>query len=120
MSVSLCVVLCAVSCLLSCVFLFLCFFFFKQKTAYEMRISDWSSDVCSSDLRHRLYGRFVLHGGRIEPDNGCEEMLEYFDGYAASNGDVALVLMGIKLRSEERRVGKECVSTCRSRWSPYH
>src|SRR3546814_9279807 len=30
----------------------LCFFFFKQKTAYEMRISDWSSDVCSSDLRH--------------------------------------------------------------------
>src|SRR3546814_5501226 len=34
-----------------------CFFFFKQKTAYEMRISDWSSDVCSSDLqRHRLLG----------------------------------------------------------------
>src|SRR3546814_9997282 len=33
--------------------LVLCFFFFKQKTAYEMRISDWSSDVCSSDLRHR-------------------------------------------------------------------
>ncbi len=47
--------------------------------------------------RHRLYGRFVLHGGRIEPDNGCEEMLEYFDGYAAANGDIALVLMGIKL-----------------------
>jgi glycosyltransferase involved in cell wall biosynthesis len=47
--------------------------------------------------RHRLYGRFVLHGGRLEPDNGCEEMLEYFDGYAASNGDVALVLTGIKL-----------------------
>src|SRR3546814_14691922 len=33
--------------------LFLCFFFFKQKTAYEMRISDWSSDVCSSDLCRR-------------------------------------------------------------------
>src|SRR3546814_7445468 len=32
-------------------FVLLCFFFFKQKTAYEMRISDWSSDVCSSDLR---------------------------------------------------------------------
>src|SRR3546814_8468194 len=32
-------------------FFILCFFFFKQKTAYEMRISDWSSDVCSSDLR---------------------------------------------------------------------
>src|SRR3546814_1932501 len=37
-------------CCLSC-FLFWFFFFFKQKTAYEMRISDWSSDVCSSDLR---------------------------------------------------------------------
>src|SRR3546814_6662374 len=36
----------------SCVF-FCCFFFFKQKTAYEMRISDWSSDVCSSDLAVR-------------------------------------------------------------------
>src|SRR3546814_4112118 len=35
--------------LLYCV-IFICFFFFKQKTAYEMRISDWSSDVCSSDL----------------------------------------------------------------------
>src|SRR3546814_2558022 len=32
-------------------FILFCFFFFKQKTAYEMRISDWSSDVCSSDLR---------------------------------------------------------------------
>jgi len=47
--------------------------------------------------RHRLYGRFVLYGGRIESDNGCEEMLEYFDSYAAGTGDVALVLMGIKL-----------------------
>src|SRR3546814_4769251 len=33
----------------------MCFFFFKQKTAYEMRISDWSSDVCSSDLRTRSF-----------------------------------------------------------------
>lgn len=47
--------------------------------------------------RHRLYGRFVLHGGRIEPDNGSEEMLEYFDTYASADGDVALVLMGVKL-----------------------
>ena len=47
--------------------------------------------------RHRLYGSFVLHGGRVEPDNGSEEMLEYFDGYAAADGDVALVLMGVKL-----------------------
>jgi glycosyltransferase involved in cell wall biosynthesis len=47
--------------------------------------------------RHRLYGRFALHGGRIEPDNGSEEMLDYFDSYAAANGDVALVLTGLKL-----------------------
>src|SRR3546814_6820769 len=39
--------------------LFLCFFFFKQKTAYEMRISDWSSDVCSSDLCHGPTGAGV-------------------------------------------------------------
>lgn len=47
--------------------------------------------------RHRLYGSFVLHAGRIEPDNGCEEMLEYFDSYAAADGDTALVLMGVKM-----------------------
>src|SRR3546814_4172544 len=42
--------------------LFVCFFFFKQKTAYEMRISDWSSDVCSSDLRD---DGFLGHVGPI-------------------------------------------------------
>lgn len=47
--------------------------------------------------RHRLYGSFVLYGGRVGPDNGCEEMLEYFDSYAAADGDTALVLMGVKL-----------------------
>src|SRR3546814_9978460 len=40
-------------------FLFLRFFFFKQKTAYEMRISDWSSDVCSSDLPHDIKGQGI-------------------------------------------------------------
>src|SRR3546814_5551904 len=44
------------------------FFFFKQKTAYELRISDWSSDVCSSDL---LRGRFDLLGGGIGRDRCC-------------------------------------------------
>src|SRR3546814_10518288 len=39
--------------------LFVVFFFFKQKTAYEMRISDWSSDVCSSDLFLRLLGAAI-------------------------------------------------------------
>lgn len=47
--------------------------------------------------RHRLYGPFALYGGRVERDNGCEEMLEYFDTYAAADGDTALVLMGVKM-----------------------
>src|SRR6185436_4363485 len=47
--------------------------------------------------RHRLYGPIVLYGGRVEPDNGSEEMLEYFGSYAASDGDTALVLMGVKM-----------------------
>src|SRR3546814_7108490 len=91
-----------------CVILFI-FFFFKQKTAYEMRISDWSSDVCSSDLsRHRPS---VLRGqpeadGSPHPASG--ERHRVGRGAAVAH------------RSEERRVGKECVSTCRSRWSPYH
>src|SRR5688500_7464711 len=46
--------------------------------------------------RHRLYGSFALYGGRVEPDNGCEEMLEYFDSYVGTDGDTSLVLMGVK------------------------
>lgn len=47
--------------------------------------------------RHRLYGSFALYGGRVQPDNGCEEMLEYFDGFSAADSDAALVLTGVKL-----------------------
>jgi glycosyltransferase involved in cell wall biosynthesis len=47
--------------------------------------------------RHRLYGRFALYGGRVESDNGCEEMLEYFDTFASSEADMTLVLMGLKM-----------------------
>ena len=47
--------------------------------------------------RHRLYGSFALYGGRVAPYNGSEEMLEYFDSFAAVDGDTALVLMGVKL-----------------------
>jgi len=47
--------------------------------------------------RHRLHGRFAVYSGRIEADNGSEEMLEYFDSYAASGGDISLVLMGAKM-----------------------
>ena len=49
--------------------------------------------------RHRLHGPFALYGGRVEANNGCEEMLEYFDSFAHGDGDgaAALVLMGVKL-----------------------
>src|SRR3546814_6061942 len=83
------------------------FIFFKQKTAYDMRISDWSSDVCSSDLRVAV----------------AKEMPRAVRGVL---GDQRRALAGDQLsdplelleRPEERRIGKECVSTCRSRWSP--
>src|SRR3546814_5770467 len=86
-------------------------FFFKQKTAYEMRISDWSSDVCSSDLLADL-----LHLGHATAHFFGELVhAHHTGGYRGL--DLAHHLLD---RSEERRVGKECVSTCRSRWSPYH
>ena len=47
--------------------------------------------------RHRLYGSFALYGGRIDNTNGCEEMLEYFDSYAETAEDAALVLLGVKM-----------------------
>src|SRR3546814_6761482 len=85
-------------------------FSFKQKTAYEMRISDWSSDVCSSDLDGpKLWGRT-----RLAPVRGAFRHGELFAGDRPRPATIA------PRRSEERRVGKECVSTCRSGWSPYH
>src|SRR3546814_6795177 len=81
-----------------------CFFFFKQKTAYEMRISDWSSDVCSSDLPSA--------DGRSPGQQLAEIEAEVNRLVDQQQSEWQ--------RSEERRVGKECVSTCRSRWSPYH
>src|SRR3546814_10979800 len=108
--------------------LYLCwcmFFFFKQKTAYEMRISDWSSDVCSSDLQ---FGAGI---GNFDKDDIAKLTLRKVGD--PDRRDIAIdvdpfMLFGKItrhrqapcLRSEERRVGKECVSTCRSRWSPYH
>src|SRR3546814_8261464 len=84
----------------------MCFFFFKQKTAYERHISDWSSDVCSSDLVGSVIGRLAAVQHRKRRALGLDRV-----GVAEAVDDD---------RSEERRVGKECVSTCRSRWSPYH
>src|SRR3546814_15997546 len=89
------------------------FFFFKQKTAYEMRISDWSSDVCSSDLIGRKIA--LAKTGHV---------IDHFTHRAQRRrrqpADKRRYQDRAKQRSEERRVGKECVSTCRSRWSPYH
>src|SRR3546814_14287879 len=139
-----------------------------------MRISDWSSDVCSSDLGHlrrigrRLAAALETHGARRRPGNrvalrigdgdhgvvergvhvrdargdvlalaatnalrfACHYRKPFKKLGAASRGassppDCLLLLAGNRLClalagiSEERRVGKECVSTCRYRWSPY-
>src|SRR3546814_11756110 len=101
-----------------------------------MRISDWSSDVCSSDLPQGIDagGEVALeiladveqhdlvemrHGG-----GGCRLLLGRRDhrpqGRLVRRRDLQVVGIEVgEVRSEERRVGKECVSTCRSRWSPY-
>src|SRR3546814_1383143 len=125
--------------------IFVIFFFFKQKPAYDMRISDWSSDVCSSDLRSLKAsgggaatsrhspsvsptgchlpmasprGGSTTASGRFSTSGTCPCGLEHeadfvqFDP-ATNSGEE-------RTRSEERRVGKECVSTCRFRWWPYH
>src|SRR3546814_14293393 len=110
-----------------------------------MRISDWSSDVCSSDLgmarpvalevaddrradqvevadriEHLVAHEFVAEAQAL----GVEDLLAvHHDGVvqraAAGEAHGAHLLDVLCERSEERRVGKECVSTCRSRWSPY-
>src|SRR3546814_1026923 len=110
------------------------FFFFKQKTAYEMRISDWSSDVCSSDLLAANQAqRLARYLAALRQINGAPpltlglqngsvpEAWKYADPEAwEPTGRTGEYLFPFFMRSEERRVGKECVSTCRSRWSPYH
>src|SRR3546814_12533420 len=107
-------------------------FVFKQKTAYEMRISDWSSDVCSSDLSSGspwVGLRMSAHSAGVSVSATIPEMTT----------DTAMVIANCRyitpLRpprkptgmntadstsSEERSVGKECVNRCRSRWSPDH
>src|SRR3546814_16391646 len=101
-----------------------------------MRISDWSSDVCSSDLMERtfLWGKktiTTLNGKQFRLTDGVVQQIETGGGHvvSAASDDSAAVVAGdfsrgdledfIRVvRSEERRVGKECVSTCCSRWSP--
>src|SRR3546814_17994088 len=103
-----------------------------------MRISDWSSDVCSSDLSWltkasktplasskspRLVLRYMMDRDSAEYRAICQtfpalpSLLLSSQYSPTTNGEVSFAMSA---RSEERRVGKECVSTCRSRWSPYH
>src|SRR3546814_12996299 len=116
-----------------------------------MRISDWSSDVCSSDLKTNCLDFIRARMNMVEApvDFHASALHEHFldCGFhrmlrSASDMEIALPSMGnrdlerlsdliadiipplsvkaVSVRSEERRVGKECVSTCSSRWSPYH
>src|SRR3546814_19614315 len=103
-----------------------------------MRISDWSSDVCSSDLVMRDLFRAtpdgVKLGDRLKswvPDRlYAPGTTPTYSNYATALGAYIVERVSRErfevsierhiLRSEERREGKECVSTCRSRWSPAH
>src|SRR3546814_15920128 len=106
-----------------------------------MRISDWSSDVCSSDLDNaapflseefaqenfNFYGKTLR--GQQEMQPRWKRVLNTINGQMGEAlgqeyvevafSPEAKARMQTLVRSEERRVGKECVSTCRSRWSPY-
>src|SRR3546814_2212490 len=132
------------------------FFFFKQKTAYELRISDWSSDVCSSDLaesRGRA-GRSAMRSGGSSKSKRSTRKAGYCGGITAgmpgkgvgragTGGSAAFSSAAViggtmsaptdaltnrdglaggspRTRSEERRGGKEGVSTGRTRGVPYH
>src|SRR3546814_18650890 len=112
-----------------------------------MRISDWSSDVCSSDLAqhpaHSILGdrkEVAFTDGRVHVERDPEQEIVQPHGrleisvlppaieecqphltHGIKQGLIRPRYAGKKLtQSEERRVGKECVSTCRSLWSPYH
>src|SRR3546814_20987925 len=113
------------------------FFFFKQMTAYEMRISDWSSDVCSSDLddgieifggsTHLKY--LVLTGNEddnLDTDVGFRGTAQFVIAAQREGDNIGDTFLEpdsngspTASRSEERRDGEACDSTCRARWSPY-
>src|SRR3546814_12067876 len=77
-----------------------------------MRISDWSSDVCASDLTLRSQITGPARSWASCPARNSQPSINSAKAARSAQGRAA--------RSAERRVGKECVSTCRSRWSPYH
>src|SRR3546814_15546427 len=101
-----------------------------------MRISDWSSDVCSSDLQGRRDTGvlFITHDFGVVADI-ADRVVVMQQGNVVETGTAEEVLRrpthpytrmligavpSLNPRSEERRVGKRCVSTCRYRWTPYH
>src|SRR3546814_6704160 len=91
------------------------FFFFKQKTAYEMRISDLSSDVCSSDLGG--HGRLVqLHQRGSQARTHAGTVVDGGDRLRDDRRGLALLVAARS--SAKSRVGNECASTCRSRGAP--
>src|SRR3546814_17280937 len=121
------------------------FFFFKQKTAYEMRISDWSSDVCSSDLlrwrrRRQRPAQRARRGSRLASIRSTPLIRRWSPNtciWVSTPPTSSLANHRVRSRSirpswptarwkspfprsEERRVGTESVSTCRSRWSQYN
>src|SRR3546814_20997143 len=123
------------------------FFYVKHKTAYEMRISDWSSDVCSSDLLPQRRADYIDAGkvrlvfrdfpldrlalaasmvARCVPPakslDVTARLLETQPTWAAAEDPIAVMSETVAPfgSSEERRVGTACVSTFRSRRSPYH
>src|SRR3546814_11695953 len=101
-----------------------------------MRISDWSSDVCSSDLTSGPFSSVktkVFRSCEQSMRNDRRGMDSYWLDFRTTNTDAPAtastpgqecltgqVRLAKGIRSEERRVGTECVSPCRSRWSPYH
>src|SRR3546814_17975300 len=99
-----------------------------------MRISDWSSDVCSSDLDaypgevfegridrigHAANSQFALLP-RLNESGTFTKVTQRIEVRIAVEQRDGRLRPGMMVRSDERRVGKECVSTCRSRWSPDH
>src|SRR3712207_7252653 len=94
---------------------FLLFFFFSSRRRHTRYWRDWSSDVCSSDLKILLVQNMIYvptYGGASKANRLLLE------GLAAKGHSCRAIVpaFGTQVRSEERRVGKEC----RSRWSPYH
>src|SRR3546814_7132510 len=99
--------------MIACLMLVFVFFFFKQKTAYEMRISDWSSDVCSSDLtgliadeRHLAHHPAILWRGRGDACGAAR----------LAQPRAALDRLGVRHLRDEQQIGR---ASCRERVCQY-